>query len=532
MGGWDSLLTIWRDLWGDKWGDVPQYISGRRAMQHAAVKHCVEKISGHIGQLPLNLHKRTKDRNEMQPKHPAWKLLKVRPNKYQTPFEFKRLLELHRLLWGNGRAYIHRSGGMDELIPLSPDRCETCLVEGEKVHFYKMHRDERLSLWQDIKAEVEQARRENRRPDMLILEDADVLHISGVSFDGVSGLSVLSLAARSFSVGLSQEATEAKRLKKGYAGGLMLNAPSGAFRKESDAKQFLEEFREAHTGDDAEVVGLLREGITAQVMQMSNSDAQFLESRKFDREQVMLWFSMPTMPGDQGQSYASLEQKNLSYGIDCLGPRLTSWEQEAEAKLLTEGEVRNGYYFKFNDGAIHRTDKQTTATVAATLASVRMLNPNEGRAWFDMNPYEGGDEFENPNITPGAPGATQESEQDENQETSDPPGQDMQNRAAWVTVIEDMIGVEVNRVCAACKAKNFVDKIDAFYEGWESRLADKLEAMMLDRGLSSTHCAESKRRLLAVADDAKSQEQLAQLVAAETRDWKQRVYQLMELAEC
>lgn len=512
-----SLLAqmIRNALANDPHGDA---MNADKAVTYAAVKFCVDKISSHIGQLPLNLHKITRDRNEKDLKHVGYRLMRIRPNAYQTPYMFKRQLMTHALLWGNARAYIWRGPLGIELIPLMPDRCDSMLLDGEKFHFYLLNRDERLFLADDIQREIERARKENRKPEIVILPDSDVLHWHGLGFDGVKGKSVIEMARYSWGVGIGQMQIERNQQKKGYAGGLMLNAPPGAFRKEQDAKQFLEEFRKHNTGESGEVVGMLREGITANVMAMKNSDAQFVESKKFSREDVMMWFAMPTMPGDsESVSYNSLEQKNLTYRIDCLGPWMTVIEEECEAKLLTQAEVRNGYYFKFNDGAILRTDKQTTSQIASTLISARVINPNEAREWFDMNPYEGGDEFENPAVTPGTPGQSQD----------DAPDPNSQNMAALST-IEHMIGVESSRVIAACKSPNFISKIERFYNKWEQTFADKLESIGLDRDLATEHCQESKDRLFAIADSVTTKEELASEVALAVEDWPTRAHGIVE----
>ena len=496
------------------------YMNADKAVTYAAVKFCVDKISSHIAQCPLNLHKITRDRNEKILNHAGYRLLRVAPNRYQTPYVFKRQLMTHALLWGNARAYIWRGNGQVELIPLMPDRCLTQMIEGDKVHFYKVHRDERLSLAADIERELRQAREEGRQSDVVVLADSEVIHWHGLGFDGIVGKSVVEMARRSWSLGLGQESTEFNRQKKGYNGGLMLSAPAGLLRKEEDAKEFLENFKKNHSGDDANPIGLLREGITAEVKGMSNSDAQFLESRKFQREDVMLWFSMPTMPGDNASvSYNSLEQKNLTYRVDCLGPWMTTIEEECERKLLTEAEVRNGYYFKFNDGAILRTDKQTTATIGATLIASRVVNPNEVREWFEMNPYEGGDEFENPAITTGAPGQTQEQATDT---------QGMAENKARISQVEQMINVECKRVIDATNAANFCDKISKFYAKWEQTLANRLESAGIDRDYATAHCEESRERLLSIADRVQTTEQLRAAVTEETQGWPSRAISLVQ----
>lgn len=512
-------------LASDPHGD---YMNADKAVTYAAVKFCVDKISSHIGQLPLNLHKITRGRNEKDLRHPGYMLMRERPNSYQTPYVFKRHLMTHALLWGNARAYVWRGPLGVELIPLMPDRCDTMMIEGEKTHFYLVNRDERLTLADDVQRELESARKENRQANIVPLKDADVIHWHGLGFDGIKGKSVIEMARQSWGVGLGHMNIERNQQKKGYTGGLMLEAPVGAFRRKEDAEEFLEYFRKHNTGENGEVVGMLREGIKANVMSMSNDDAQFVESKKFSREDVMLWFAMPTMPGDSDSvSYNSLEQKNLTYRIDCLGPWMTIIEEECEAKLLTRAEVRNGYYFKFNDGAILRTDKQITSQIVSTLIAARVINPNEAREWFEMNPYDGGDTFENPAVTPGTPG--QDSNAPPDEQTAPPDMGSTQNSAALAT-IEHMISVESRRVIDACKAPNFVTKIERFYQKWVQTFADKLETIGFDRDLATEHCQESQDQLFSVADNVTTKDELRTAVTALVADWSQRAHGIIEEA--
>jgi HK97 family phage portal protein len=315
--------------------------------------------------LPCNLHRINGRRNEKVLNHLGYRLLRVRPNQYQTPFIFKRQLQCHALLWGNGRAYVHRNGLQTELIPLMPDRTQTMLVEGTKVHFTVVDRDERLPI--DIDA--------SQNPHKVVdINDADVIHVPGLGFDGVEGKSLISVAAQSWGLGLGAETQERKKQRKGYSGGLMLEAPAGVFRQEKDAQEFLENFRKDHEGEEkAGRVGMLREGIKANVLAMSNSDAQFIEQRKFQRQDAALWFMLEHILGDDSSvSYSSLEQKNLAYIQNCLSAWLTTWEQELEAKLLTPAETNSGYYFKFNDGALLRGDKAATMTFATAGVTARI----------------------------------------------------------------------------------------------------------------------------------------------------------------
>ena len=483
-GGLNWLISLLRDAVGGKSGSHKMTVE--HALSYPPVWNAVSKITGIIGYLPLNVHRANGRTIEKLTNHTGYRLLRVKPNGYQTPMAFKRQLMMHALMSGNGRAFIERRGSTAfQLHPLMGDRCRTMLVDGQKVHLVLMERNYEATLDDDLVDNMGQRQlsTDGAHPNLIPVLDKDVLHIPGLSFDGVEGISLISAAARSWSLGIGAEEQERNKQRKGYTGGLMLEAPEGALRDEAEASEFLHWFRKNHDGDEnAGRTGLLREGIKANAIAMSNGDAQFLEQRMFQRQDTALFFLLEQILGDDSSvSYNSLEQKNLAFLQNCLSPWMKTWEEECDIKLLSEREQSQGLYFKFNEGALLRSDKATTMTVAVQGVTARIFSPNEARELFDMNPYDGGDEFANPAITPGSP---EDRQQD--------------NTAAEATV-RNLLKVESRRVIDAANAKNFLAKVDAFYSGWEERLAKRLAEInpaAPAEEIAARHCEESKQQLL------------------------------------
>ena len=492
--------------------DDSRYLTEEKAMTYAPVWYGVNKISGHVGYLPLFCYRRLRDGGAKKADmHDAYSLLKRRPNMYQTAMQFKSQITSHAILWGNGRAAIVREGStITELIPLMPDRTVTLLVRGEKYHVTQPVKDDRLPLfaeWYD------------KREKLIVLPDRDVLHIPGFSFDGVAGVSLVEMARRSLSLGMNAEATSEQQLSKGFAGTVMLEAPPGAFRKPEDALQFIEEFEERHTGPEAAgKPGLLREGIKANVLQMSNQDQQFLEQRKFQRQEAAMWLGLESILGDDSSvSYNSLEQKNLAYLSGCLMTWLTKWEQECDEKLLSESEKRReSHYFKFQTAALLRADFQTTITSLQTAIAARIINPNEARERLELNPYDGGDSYENPAITPGQTGTTQ---RDNDSVT-------VANRAI-VSRLEHLLNIESKRVCDATSQENYCDWLDGFYVKWEATLGEAIANLGGCKSLAKDHCKASKDELLSIAGIC-TPETLGAEIKAATARWKERANDLAE----
>ena len=483
------------------------------------------KICGDIGILPLDVKRNVGRGSENDTKHFGYKLLREQPNMLQSPSVFKEQVTSHALLYGNGRAAIIRDGAnVSELIPIMPDRTWTIVYRGEKWHVTKPNKQDNKPLFD---------------PEDFILDpngylrfpDSDVLHITGFSFDGIEGIGLLDIGQPTFRTGRASQTHTNKQLEKGFRGKLMLEAPSGAFRSEAQAREFLETFNKTESGpDNAGKAGLLREGIKANALNMSNNDAQFVELNKFNRQDVGLLFGM-TIPGDgESVSYNSLEQKELA-DMRAINRWLVKWEEQCDIKLRTPTQKRlQTHYFKFNRGAIHSTDLQTTMTAFGNAITHRIMSPNEVRAKLDMNPYDGGDEYLNPAVTPTViePEDPQDDIEEDARETQDAADatSDAQNRRALEETIRSLLVREANNAISGAKSKNFLDWIDKNYAKWEPKLAEKLEVLGLDRDLARIHCDESRRILLEIAGNS-TQENLENNVKSAVETWKNRTFSLM-----
>jgi HK97 family phage portal protein len=386
-----------------------------------------------------------------------------------------------------------------------PDRTKTYMVGGEKYHVTNPNMDhDRIAAYA---GDFEAAMTANPETTVVI-HDRDVLHIQGFGYDGIEGKSFASVARESISMGLNGQRLATKQSEKGFTGRLMLQAPPGSFRDEKQAAEFLTTFRKHHN-EDGELVGLLREGVTANVLTMSNHDAQFVEQQKFNRTDIMLWFGLESMPGDESRSsYSSLEQKQLSELQSCLNRWLVKWEMQCRAKLLTDREkMADQYYFKFNRGTLIMTDMKTTVDTLAQGIVHKIINPNEARAKLDMNPYSGGDVYSNPNITtdevdPAGDGTT---------ETETPTA-----APAAQAQLQHMVGVECNRIeQRGLRAKNFVDWVDGFYARWQERLESTAGAEDCD---VAGYCKRHKDALLAAAD--KQPAEFVEAVKALVTSWR------------
>ena len=483
------------------------------------------KLVGDFGRLPIDVKRVQGEGSVNDLEHDGYRLLREEPNKIQAPTTFKEMLLSHALLNGNGRAAIVRyRGGVSELIPMLPDKTWTVIYQGEKWHVYKPEdqgKKELFDVW------------DTDKNGYLVFNDADVLHLPGFSYDGVEGLGLLDLAQ--ITLGTSVEAIRFQntQTRKGFRGKLLLEAPPAMFRRQEDAKDFIDAFNATEAGsENAGKAGLLRDGIKANAISMSNNDAQFVELQKFNRQDIGMLFGLEGMPGDgDSTSYNSLEQKQLAY-LAALDRWLVKFEEQCDTKLRTFQEKRQrATYFKFNRGALLRTDLMTTAEAMSKFIQNRIMNPNECRAKLDMNPYEGGDEFINPAIqttaeqSPDEVEDTPEDDAEDEAEGESDSSQNVNNRAAE-QMLRDLIKTEGNNAINAAGKAGFVAWIGRNYGKWESKIADKIEAIGLDRDLARIHCQESTQILAGLAAKH-GQKDLKNVVETEVKTWGNRVFNLL-----
>jgi HK97 family phage portal protein len=495
------------------------------ALGYPPVWYAVSKISGHVGQLSLNLHRYIEpEGSEHAETHPVYRLMRTRPNPYQTAIAFKEQLMLHALLTGNGRAAILRRNGIPyELVPLLPNSTYTCLMEGEKWHVITTNGEDRLRSVES---------RWTRHEGVYKIKDEDVLHIPGLSYDGITGISLITVARETLGLGLASRKAGAKSFQQGGKPGVVIHAPPGAFRDDKDAKEFIDNFNNYHEGlNNTGKAALMREGMTLSTLAISASDNQWVEQRRFERQEAALLFLLEQILGDDSSvSYNSLEQKNLAYLSNCLMRWLVKWEQECDYKLLNDRTQRT-HYFKFNTAALLRADYRTTIESLSMGITSRIINPNEAREKLDMNPYDGGDEFANPAITPGKPGAEEPKESESSQQMT----VEDANRAAIVGRFRHLLGVSANNAKQAAKDPDkFLKYIDVCYDEngrWRSTISGAVSDFGGTDSIASEFVEELRNDLLEISGTV-TQDGLSAAVAEVVSGWPERAERLADRIIC
>ena len=363
-----------------------KYVTERSAMQMTAVYCCVRILSEAVASLPLQFYRYTDDGGkEKAVEHPLYFLLHDEPNPEMTSFIFRETLMTHLLLWGNAYSQIIRNGKGEvvALYPLMPDRM-------------KVDRDEHGRLYYEYTVydsdDVDGRKGTNKVGRTVRLQPHDVLHIPGLGFDGLVGYSPIAMAKNAIGLAIATEEYGSKFFANGAAPSGVLEHP-GTIK---DPSKVRESWQATFGGSgNANKIAVLEEGKKYTPISISLEQAQFLETRKFQIDEIARIFRVPPhMIGDlEKSSFNNIEQQSLEFVKYTLDPWVSRWEQAMVRALLTPDEKKK-YFFKFNVDGLLRGDYQSRMNGYATARQNGWMSANDIRELenLDRIPAEqGGD---------------------------------------------------------------------------------------------------------------------------------------------
>ena len=322
-----------------------KYVNERSAMQMTAVYSCVRILAEAVAGLPLHLYRYTDSGGkEKAIDHPLYLLLHDEPNPEMSSFVFRETLMTHLLLWGNAYAQIIRNGKNEviALYPLMPNKMS-------------VDRDEHGQLYYTYQRSNEEA--PTMKGSSVILKPSDVLHIPGLGFDGLVGYSPIAMAKNAIGMAIACEEFGAKFFANGAAPSGVLEHP-GTIK---DPSRVREAWQSQFGGSsNSGKVAVLEEGMKYTPISISPEQAQFLETRKFQINEIARIFRVPPhMVGDlEKSSFSNIEQQSLEFVKYTLDPWVIRWEQSIMRSLLTPEEKKT-YYAKFNLDGLLRGDYQS-----------------------------------------------------------------------------------------------------------------------------------------------------------------------------
>ena len=320
-------------------------VNERSAMQMTAVYSCVRILAEAVAGLPLHLYRYKEDGGkEKAIDHPLYLLLHDEPNPEMSSFVFRETLMTHLLLWGNAYAQIIRNGKGEviALYPLMPDRMT-------------VDRDSKGQLYYEYTVSMDDA--PTVKGSLVRLHPSDVLHIPGLGFDGLVGYSPIAMAKNAIGMAIACEEYGAKFFANGAQPSGVLEHP-GTLK---DPSRVRESWQSTFGGShNANKVAVLEEGMKYTPISISPEQAQFLETRKFQINEIARIFRVPPhMVGDlEKSSFSNIEQQSLEFVKYTLDPWVSRWEQSMARSLLTPEEKKQ-YFMKFNVDGLLRGDYQS-----------------------------------------------------------------------------------------------------------------------------------------------------------------------------
>ncbi len=320
-------------------------VNERSAMQMTAVYSCVRILAEAVAGLPLHLYKYTDTGGkEKAVDHPLYLLLHDEPNPEMSSFVFRETLMTHLLLWGNAYAQIIRNGKGEvvALYPLMPNKMTVDRDSNGQLYYTYQRANEEAPTMEGTSVK---------------LKPSDVLHIPGLGFDGLVGYSPIAMAKNAIGMAIACEEFGAKFFANGAAPSGVLEHP-GTIKDPSRVRDaWQSQFGGASNSGK---VAVLEEGMKYTPISISPEQAQFLETRKFQINEIARIFRVPPhMVGDlEKSSFSNIEQQSLEFVKYTLDPWIIRWEQSMARVLLSLDEKKQ-YFIKFNLEGLLRGDYQS-----------------------------------------------------------------------------------------------------------------------------------------------------------------------------
>lgn len=347
------------------------YVTERSSMQLTAVYASVRVLSEAVAGLPLITYQYRKDGTKARVMdHPLYYILHDEPNPEMTSFSFRETMMTHLLLYGNAYSQIIRNGRGEviALYPLMPDRM-------------KVDRDEKGKIYYQYQKRMDEA--DTMETGQVILSPDEVLHIPGLGFDGLVGYSPIAMAKNAIGIASACEEYGASFFANGANPGAVLEHPGVLKDPEKVRTAWEEAYGGPHRGNR---VAVLEEGMKFTPISINPQEAQFLETRKFQIDEIARIFRIPPhMIGDlEHATFSNIEEQSLEFVQYTLQPWLIRWEQGMQRALL-KPEEKGKIYFRFNVDGLLRGNYASRMQGYATGLNNGFLSPNDIRSLEEMD---------------------------------------------------------------------------------------------------------------------------------------------------
>ena len=338
---------------------------------HSLIYAVVDRKSKAIAQLPLRLYK-----NDMVKENKCVFKRKIvvnndisyifdtAPNNNMTPYIFWRTVTAQKETYGNAYVYIKRNniGEVVELNILDPSKVSIYLDKSGEV-YYKPYNDKNIYL-----------------------HNLDILHFSSIYVSGYKGISFLECLRTQLNFKENVIKMNSEQMEKSIKAGATLKLPSNLSMDKM--KEYKEQFEKSYSqGFNGLIVldsGMIFEQIKYDVNDLKQSDIN-----KITAKEVSSVSGLPLFMLGEGESsrYVNMEHQTIDFIQNCIAPEVVLIEQELNRKLLSEQQIKEGYYFKFNINALMRSDMSSRSKFYREMVSMGAMTLNEVRSLEDLESY-------------------------------------------------------------------------------------------------------------------------------------------------
>lgn len=361
-----------QDLAGG-WGtEAGVSVSTNTAMTVATVYACIRILANAMAMLPWRVRQRSGENGERETvvaDHPIDHLLYRSPNRWQTPFQFKRWIMECQCYEGNAFAFIRKKNGVAiELVPLHPK----CMSVEQVGDFDVRYRYSSYYGGQQL------------------FDSSEIMHFYAVSLNGLWGLSPIQAARQAIGLSLAAERFGSRHFSQGVRPTGVVKLPPGVKLGEEAIVRLRNDIQTILGGvNNSHKIALLEDGLEWQNISMTAEEAQYLQSREFQSGEISKFFGVPPyMVGDiqkQTSFGSGIESQGIGFVGFTMQPWLTSAEQTADSRLFIPGE-EDDLFTQFETGPLTRADIGTLSTALKTQIDAGIINPNEARHRLGLNP--------------------------------------------------------------------------------------------------------------------------------------------------
>jgi len=526
-------------------------VTEEKAMEHTAVYAAVRIIAETIASLPLHVYTEQDGERKKAKDNYLYKILKRKPNNLMTSFTWREVMLAHLLLWGNhySKLDLSNDGKIKAIWPLMPGQMQV------------KKRDDRI-YYKYSPADAS--------PQMF--EQAEIMHIPGLGFNGIVGKSVIKMARESVGLGLAAEEFGSRFFSQGAQPGGIVEYPG---KLSDDAyDRYKKDMRDQYSGlSKSHKLMVLEEGLKYHQTGIPPDDAQFLETRRFQVEEIARIFRVPPhMLADLDRAtFSNIEQQSINFVVNTIRPWLVRIEQVLNDSLLSDRNNKN--YIKFVVEGLLRGDAESRASFYNQMFNIGAMSINEIRDKEELNPIDNGDQSFVPlNMLPLSSAAQEMVEEGEPEPEPEENSRELRQlihkrsaatrrriRSRYESKIrsaaDNVVTREVNFVRDVMNKElksqqAFRDKIVAFYDEYPEEVMEEMRPVIysladaiaeeaaaevdLDdvdveefkreylESMSGTHAGYSRGQLLALMNDADDMEEAAELIEGRLDEWDEK----------